>query len=67
MGDALSLDAVHEDLLTQFAPTKPGKAMDGKAYTRPMRTREMSKEEMANFITAITAMMVDFEPVPEAL
>lgn len=65
MGDALSIDQVHEDLLAQFAPSVRAKTADAKAYVRPMRSKEMSVPQMADFITAITACMAEFgSPVP---
>jgi hypothetical protein len=64
-GDALSIDQVHEDLLAQFAPSKIATRFDGERYSRPMRSKEMSVKEMADYITAITACMAEFgEPVP---
>lgn len=64
-GDPMNLDAVHEDLIKTFAPVISAKDMYGKAYTRPMRTHEMSVSEMAQFITAISAVMAQFgSPVP---
>jgi hypothetical protein len=64
MGDPLTVDQVHEDLLAQFAPGKEAKRMDGKPYNRPMRSKEMSVGEMADYITAITACMADYVPIP---
>lgn len=65
MGDPLSDEQVHEDLLSQFAPRKTAKRMDGSTYIRPMRSKEMSVQQMAEYITAITAMMAQFgSPVP---
>jgi hypothetical protein len=65
MGDALSLEQVHEDLLKQFAPIMTSQMLNGVPYGRPMRSKEMSVSQMANFITAITATMAEFGyPVP---
>lgn len=65
MGDPLSTEQVHEDLLAQFAPGKEAKRLDGQSYNRPMRSKEMSVPEMAEYITAITACMAQFgNPVP---
>lgn len=65
MGDPLSIDAVHEDLLKQFAPTVTVKGLDGSLYTRPMRSKEMSVSEMAIYITAISGVMATMGyPVP---
>lgn len=65
VGDPVNIDAVHEDLIKSFAPVINAKNMYGKAYTRPMRTHEMSVNEMAQFITAISAVMAQFgSPVP---
>lgn len=67
-GDALSLDAVHEDNIKSFAPTVECKDMFGNTYSRPLRTHEMTVAQMAEFITAITATMAQFGyPVPEAI
>lgn len=60
MGDPLSMESVHEDLLAQFAPTVQGKKADGSVYTRPMRSKEMSVAQMAEYMTAITACMAEF-------
>lgn len=57
MGDPLTLENVHEDLLAQFAPTVTGKRMNGSIYTRPMRSKEMSVPQMAEYMTAIIAWM----------
>ena len=59
-GDPVSLDKCHEDLLAEFAPYIQGTTVTGRSYSRPMRTHEMSVQEMATFITAITAMMANF-------
>jgi len=65
MGDPLSIDQVHEDLLKQFAPVVSGKDLMGGQYARPKRSKEMSVAEMAEYITAITATMAQFgNPVP---
>lgn len=65
MGDPLTIEQVHEDLLAQFAPAANAKRIDGKGYSRPMRSKEMSVPEMADFLTAITACMAEFgDPVP---
>lgn len=64
-GDPVSPEAVHEDLLAQFAPYVEAKRMDGTIYQRPKRSKEMSVDEMANYITAIQATMASFgAPVP---
>lgn len=64
-GDPVSLDKAHEDLLEEFAEQVGSKTFTGRRYTRPMRTHEMNVEQMANFITAITAMMANFgNPIP---
>ena len=57
LGDPLSKEQIHEDLLSQFAPTVTGKKLDGTIYTRPMRSKEMSVNEMATYLTAITGWM----------
>jgi hypothetical protein len=65
MGDPLSTEQVHEDLLAQFAPAKTATRLDKTTYQRPMRSKEMSVSQMADYITAITACMADFGfPVP---
>lgn len=65
MGDPLSLEQVHEDLLAQFAPLVQGKTIKGNLYSRPMRSKEMNVQQMAEYITAITALMAQFQhPVP---
>jgi hypothetical protein len=65
MGDPVSLDECHEDLLTEFAPMVWKSKLMGKSYQRPMRSKEMNVEQMANYITAITAKMAEFgNPVP---
>lgn len=64
-GDALSIEQVHEDMLAQFAPTVTGKRPDGTLYTRPMRSKEMSVSEMAQYINCITAWLAtEGWPVP---
>lgn len=64
-GDAVTLDAAHEDLLEEFAPRVEGVTLKGKQYSRAKRTHEMSAPEMSEFITAITARMAEFgEPIP---
>jgi hypothetical protein len=65
MGDPLSAEQVHEDLLEQFAPSITMKKLDGSVYTRPMRSKEMSVTEMAAYTNAITGVMGEFGfPVP---
>lgn len=65
MGDPLSIEQIHEDLLSQFAPVKSSRRLDGSAYIRPMRSKEMSVGQMAEYITAITGVMAEFGfPVP---
>lgn len=65
MGDPLSLNAVHEDLLKQFAPTVTVRGLNGEAYTRPMRSKEMTVSQMAAYITAISGTMASMGyPVP---
>ena len=53
MGDPLSLDQVHEDLLQQFSPTVTAKRADGSTYTRPKRSKELSVEDMRQYLDAI--------------
>jgi len=57
LGDPLSKEQIHEDLLAQFAPMVTGKRLDGTIYTRPMRSKEMSLSQMAAYLTAITGWM----------
>ncbi len=65
MGDPLSIDQVHEDLLGQFSPTIGAKKIDGSVYARVKRSKEMTVNEMANYITAITGFMASIGyPVP---
>lgn len=65
MGDPLSIEQVHEDLLNQFAPRVEATRMDGTVYSRPMRSKEMSMDHMANYITAISGFMAIMGyPVP---
>jgi hypothetical protein len=65
MGDPLSMDQVHEDLLAQFAPNVSAKRLDEKPYGRSMRSKEMSVKEMSDYVTAITGFMAAFgHPVP---
>lgn len=65
MGDPLKIEEVHEDLLEQFAPTTQGVRLDGSAYTRAKRSKEMSVQEMATYITAITGFMAALGyPIP---
>lgn len=65
-GDPLTMEQVHEDLLSQFAPLVTVRLLDGTTRTRPMRSKEMSVEQMANYITAITAYMVAYgNPIKE--
>lgn len=64
-GDPVTDEAVHEDLLCEFAPRKEAvgiKTMQGK---RPMRSKEMSVKEFSDYVTAITAAMSAFgSPIP---
>lgn len=65
MGDPLSIEQVHEDLLAQFSPLVNGRVLKGSLYSRPMRSKEMSVEEMATYITAIIGFMATIGyPVP---
>lgn len=65
MGDPLTIEQVHEDLLAQYSPSVTMKRMDGAFYTRPLRSKEMYVAEMAAYITAITETMASFGfPVP---
>lgn len=65
-GDPMSIEATHEDLLNEFAPTVECKRIDGSTYTRPMRSKEMSVDQMAQYMTAITARMAQFgNPIPD--
>lgn len=65
MGDPLSIDQVHEDLLGQFSPTIGAKKIDGSAYVRVKRSKEMTVNEMASYITAITGFMASIGyPLP---
>lgn len=64
-GDPQSIEQVHEDLLSQFAPAVKCTRLDGSIYTRPMRSKEMSVKEMADYITSIIAFMSSFgSPIP---
>jgi len=64
-GDPVSLDQVHEELLSEFAPTVVYTRIDGSKATRPMRSHEMSVAQMTDYITGITARMAQFGfPVP---
>lgn len=65
MGDPQTLEQTHEDLLAQYAPTIKSKRLDGTLYTRPMRSKEMSVDQMAKYITAISGDMACLGfPVP---
>lgn len=65
MGDPLSIEQVHEDLLQQFAPTVESTRLDGSVYTRPMRSKEMSVSVMANYMTAIAGFIASMGyPIP---
>lgn len=65
MGDPLSIEQVHEDLLSQFAPTVESARLDGSVYVRPMRSKEMSVPQMAIYMTAITGFIAGLGyPVP---
>lgn len=65
MGDPLSPEKVHEDLLVDYAPLVDAKTLTGKSYKRPMRSKEMSVDQMAQYITAISAVMAQFgNPIP---
>lgn len=64
-GDPVSEDKCHEDLLEEFAPRVECKKLTGGTYARPMRSKEMSVPQMAEYITAITASMANFgNPIP---
>ena len=60
MGDPVSIDQTHEDLLEQFAPRVAATRLDRTPYTRAMRSKEMSVQQMAEYITVITATMAQF-------
>lgn len=65
MGDPLSIEQVHEDLLAQFSPTIGCKRADGTKYIRTKRSKEMSVQEMATYITAISGFFATMGyPVP---
>lgn len=65
MGDPTTVEQTHEDLLAQFAPSKEARKLNGETYERPMRSKEMSVNEMSQYVTAITACMAEFgHPVP---
>lgn len=65
LGDPISIQAVHEDLLAEFAPIKQSKKLNGDIRLRPMRSKEMSVNEMSQYVTVITAAMAQFGyPVP---
>lgn len=68
MGDPVSIDQTHEDLLAQFAPVVESKRMDGTSYIRPMRSKEMNVEQFSAYVTAIIAAMAQFDnPVKELI
>ena len=65
LGDSLSLDDVHEDLLRQFSPTIECKTASGEVYARPERSKDKDMPNMAEYITAITAFCATMGyPVP---
>lgn len=66
-GDPVTVELCHEDLLSEFAPRIQHKKVSGEKvdYFRPMRSSEMNVQEMADYITCITAAMAQFgNPVP---
>ncbi len=64
-GDARSLDHWHEVLIEEFSPTIQVTLMNGEVKMRPLRTHEMTKEQMSTFITSIIAEMASRGyPVP---
>lgn len=64
-GDPVSMKQIHEELLAEFAPQVQSRKLDGTMHARPMRSHEMSVEQMNDYITAITAAMANFgNPVP---
>ena len=65
MGDPVTIEHTHEDLLAEFAPTVTSKKTNGASYVRPMRSKEMNVKQMADYITAVTAVMAQMQyPVP---
>lgn len=65
LGDPVSEETVHEELLHEFAPRVEGKAIKTDYGNRPMRSKEMSVKEFSEYVTAITAAMAAFgHPVP---
>ena len=65
-GDPVTIERTHEDLLEEFAARVETKRVDGTVIgTRPMRSKEMSVREMADYITAVAAAMASFGcPIP---
>lgn len=64
-GDARSLDDWHEVLLLSFSPLVNVTALNGDSVLLPERTHKMSVEDMAKFITLVSAeMAMRGEPVP---
>lgn len=64
-GDPVSIEQVHEDLLQDYSPTTTGRRLSGAGYIRPLRSSEMSVQQMNDYITAITATMAQMgAPVP---
>lgn len=64
-GDARSIDEWHETLLQAFSPLAEIKDLNGDRFLHPKRTHLMNADEMAKFITAITAECAERgSPVP---
>ncbi len=65
MGDPVSEETVHEDLLSEFAPRINSKKFSGIPVIRAMRSKEMSVSQFSEYVTAITAQMANFgNPIP---
>lgn len=64
-GDMRSMDTWHEILIEEFSPLVEAVSLHGEAKMRHLRTHEMTMEQMAKFITAVSAEMTSRGyPVP---
>lgn len=59
-GDAVSLEDVHEDLLSEFSSLVERKMMDGTVKLVPKRSKHMTVEEFHKYILAIEVRLNEF-------
>lgn len=59
-GDAVSIEQIHEDLLSEFAPLVESKLLDGAIKLVPKRSKNMNVEEFSNYLRAIEVRLNQF-------